>query len=213
MTARLKAPILYFSYLLITWSLYRHFFNLPESWDELVFKPLLWLVPIGIIVSKKERRGWSSLGFSRRNLIRNLFYGAFFSGLLLGEYYLIRGLVDHRWPQPASVGIAGIAGILLISLATGVVEEIAFRGYLMIRLQETTGKTLLANVVSSVLFTVIHLPIVLVTYQHNPLQQGIGLFLSLSLGLVGGLAFYQTQGIIAPIIAHSLWNFAISLLG
>ena len=68
-------------YLLIVWGFYRFLFQLPETIEELIIKPVVWLLPVFYLL-KKEEEGISSLGVTLKNLFPAVYYslglGAFF---------------------------------------------------------------------------------------------------------------------------------------
>jgi hypothetical protein len=55
------------AYILIVWGFYRFLFKLPEEIEEIIVKPLLWLVPVFILL-RKEKLGLTSIGITSKNL-------------------------------------------------------------------------------------------------------------------------------------------------
>jgi membrane protease YdiL (CAAX protease family) len=96
-------------------------------------------------------------------------------------------------------------GVLWIGvLFVGILEEIPFRGFLLQKLQNRTG-FLTANIITTVMFIVIHYPI-WVSTGTNILQTSLALsFISFILGYL----FKEFDSLWLPIICHSVFNMSI----
>src|SRR3990167_5353394 len=84
----LKNIISYFTFLLIAWGFYRLLFQLPEEIEELVVKPIVWLLPLFTIVVNKERETLESVGITLKNLFPSIYLS-----LALGAVFVIEALV------------------------------------------------------------------------------------------------------------------------
>jgi len=201
----LKTTIAYIFYLFTSWTLFRFFFSFPEVFDELFFKPLIWLSPVVFLIIHRKRK-LIPLGIQKSNFYRNIRVGVFFSFVLFTELILLKLFLGQK------ILFRGFnLYLLLISIATGFVEEVTFRGFIMNQLRKYVGG-LKANVVTSVLFLLIHLPMVVFVTNANYSQIGAFLFLSASLGFVEGIVYLKTNGVVASIFSHSLWNFLNTLI-
>ena len=85
--------------------------------------------------------------------------------------------------------------ILLMSLATGVYEEVLFRGYLLTRLGQLFGSPVAAAVVSSLLFGSLHI------YEGYAAVIIITIF-----GLVLAVCTLWRRSLVAAMVAHFLFN-------
>jgi len=175
--------------------------------DELLIKPLLWLGPLAWLGAKAVT--FSPGDFRWREFSKDFLYGLGFCCLLVGEYALAltsqgKGLTITRPPS--------LLTLFLTSLATGITEEIAFRGFLFRKIYAKTRHNLKANLLVSSLFLILHLPKVLFVNQASLTGVGEFLLISGSLSLVNGYAFYTTKSLVAPITAHTFWNFLIYFL-
>src|SRR4030042_494825 len=83
----LKHATILATYLLLVWGLYRLFVKLPDEIEELVIKPVIWLVPVFYFL-KKERLGLSSLGITGERL-----FPAIYFSLGLGAFFVIEALI------------------------------------------------------------------------------------------------------------------------
>jgi len=59
------------TYLLIVWGFYRFLFKLPEEIEELIIKPLVWLLPVFYLL-RKEKVGLSSIGVTTKRLFPSI---------------------------------------------------------------------------------------------------------------------------------------------
>ncbi len=126
--------VAYFAYLLIGWGFYRLLFQLPEEIEEGIIKPIVWLLPLFIIVFKKERQNLASLGITFKNLFPSIYMS-----LALGAVFVIEGVIINFFKYGnlsfnANTGERTIMLSLVISFLTAISEEIAFRGYIFNRL-------------------------------------------------------------------------------
>lgn len=202
---------LYF-FILISWSFYRYFFRFPEWLEEIIIKPLIWLTPTFLIVLYQEKRKLSMLGLSTNNFFKNIYLG-----WGLGAFFAIEGLIANAFKYrgllfvPMGLGVFDLLLMLLVSLFTAFSEELVFRGYIMNRLEEVMENELLANFISAILFSLIHIPIAVFVLQYNLNSLFSYLFLMLVLGVANGFIFSRTRTIVAPTISHALWNFSVIL--
>ena len=205
---------MFFLYLLIIWGAYRFLWLGNYLWDELFFKPLLWLLPTLYLVKKIEKKELISLGLVFNKPLKNILLGIGISFFISGEYLLaifIKGRQISLNPE----GIRGFYWLFyfIACLATGLVEEIAFRGFFMTRINKLINNKLISNIIAGFLFFLIHLPILIFVQMQD--FGGIMQFfvLSLSLGVIDGYFFWKTKGILAPIVAHASLNFFSLLIG
>ena len=205
---------LFFIYLLIVWGVYRFLWSGNYLWDELFFKPLLWLLPTLYLVKKIEKKELISLGLVFGKPLKNILLGIGVGLFILGEYLLalyFKGQKIGFNPQ----GIRGFYWLFyfIACLGTGLVEEITFRGFFMTRINKLINDKLISNIIAGLLFFFIHFPILIFVQEQG--RRGIMQFfiLSLSLGIIDGYIFWKTKGILAPIAAHASLNFLSLLIG
>jgi membrane protease YdiL (CAAX protease family) len=198
------------AFLLIVWGFYRFLFKLPEEIEELIIKPLVWLVPVYFLV-KREKRGASSVGITTKNL-----FPAIYISLILGILFAIEGVFINFIKYKGVDFSANLASNSLfislgISFATALSEEIAFRGYLFNRIWEAIGNEWKANLLTSVVWTLIHLPIAIFWWELN-LAGVLGyLVLTLIFGIGSAFVFAKTKNVASSILLHVLWEWPIVL--
>jgi len=202
-----KKVFQYYLYLVIAWTLFRMLYSLPEWADEIVIKPIVWLGPIVLLKNLKLATQKST------NIGKDFILGISFSLLILGEYVLTNrlrhtpltfNLETLRWPLFLSP--------LVISTATGLTEEVVFRGYIMGSFLKSGFSRVRANLLTTLLFIGIHLPIVVFYYQARGSDLLAALLTMTALSLVDGIAFWSTRSLIAPITAHATWNFLLTFI-
>jgi len=202
-------------YLLIAlvWTVYRAFFHLSEAADELVFKPLVFVLPVLIWVKLKEKTTLNSLGFTKRNLLTNLLIGLGFGLLFALEGIIISAIKYQNLTfNPDRLKLDNILFMGLVSLATGFSEEVLNRGFLMNRLWGKWGNEFWANFVSGLFFVLMHLPIAFFVLNYRLPFDLIAYCLSIFvLGFADGYVFGRTKSIYSPILSHALWNWSVVL--
>lgn len=200
-------------WILLFWSLYRYFIHLPEAFDELFFKPLVFVLPVLWYVLRYEKRTLASLGIHAKNF--GLSLGA---GLLFGCMFIAEGMIANYMKFGTititpiqAVSIYGIPGIFLLSLATAFSEELLNRGFLFQRLHEKTKNVSYATFMSTILFVLLHVPILLTTLKLQGVMLVLFFMTNLILGLTNSLLMYNTRSLVAPILVHVFWNMTVAL--
>ena len=206
----LKNVTIYIAYLLVVWGCYRFLFKFPDEIEELVIKPVFWLIPI-VYFLKKERVGLTSLGITLKKLFPAIYLSIGLGVLFVAESVLINYLKYKGFNFAANIGDKAFLVSLGLSLATAVSEEIAFRGYIFSRIWKALGGEWSANAVTTVLWILIHVPITIFI-----LKLGFGasvsyLFLTGIFGMGSAFIFAKTGNIVSSILLHILWEWPIIL--
>lgn len=208
--AVIKNVTVYATYLIIIWAFYRFLFQFPEDVEELVIKPVLWLIPVLYFI-RKEGFGISRLGFTFKNL-----FPAVYLSIGLGTVFVIEGLITNYLKYggfhfAANIGSAPLLVSLGLSFATSFSEEVAFRGYIFNRLWLTLKNELTANMIQTILWIAIHVPIAFFVWKLS-LPAGL-LYLGLTaiFGIGSAFIFARTQNILGSILLHVLWEWPIIL--
>jgi membrane protease YdiL (CAAX protease family) len=209
-TTIVKYVTIYSAYLIIVWAFYRFLFQLPDNVEELVIKPVLWLLPILYFI-RKERAGISSLGITLKN-----FFPAIYLSLGLGSVFVIEGLLTNylkygNFNFAANIGSTPLLPSLGLSFATAFSEETAFRGYIYSRLASVMKGELGANIIQTILWTGIHIPIAFFVWDYTLAQGIIYLFITAVFGLGSAFIFSRTKNIFGSIFLHVLWEWPIIL--
>lgn len=198
-------------YLLIVWGFYRFLFQLPEALEELFIKPVVWLLPV-LYLLIKEKENLSSLGITFKNLFPAVYYA-----LGLGAFFVIEALIinfvkyEGQFNLGANIGELPFLTSLGLSFATAFSEEVAFRGYIFNRFWKYLNNELSANLITSVFWALIHVPITFFVWKLDLSAALIYLFLTTIFGVGSAFVFARTKNIFSPILLHVLWQWPIIL--
>lgn len=209
-TTLVKNVTIYATYLVIIWAFYRFLFQFPDDIEELVIKPILWLIPLFYFL-KKEDLGISSLGFT----FKNLFPAIYFS-IGLGAVFVIEGVLTNLLKYgslsfAANIGSAPFLASLGLSFATSFSEETAFRGYIFNRLNSALRGEWTANIIQTIVWTAIHIPIAVFIWKLGLVGSLIYLALTAVFGLGSAFIFARTKNVWGSIFLHVLWEWPIIL--
>lgn len=208
--ASIKNVKFFVFYLLLSWGFYRLFFHFPEEAEELFVKPFLWLTPVVYLLGR-ERKGLSSLGFSKKGL-----FPAIYFTLALGAGFALEGLVLNFFKYKganfsANLGQTTFLAALGLSLATAFTEEVTFRGYIFNRLWKVTKKEWSANLITSLIWGLIHIPIAVLWWKLGAIEI-IGYFiLVIIFGIGSAFVFARSGNILSSILLHVFWEWPIML--
>lgn len=209
-TKLLKNVTIYSAYLVIIWGFYRFLFQFPDQVEELVVKPILWLIPI-IFLINKEGLGLSSVGLTLKNFFPAVYLslglGAVFVLEAVGANFLKYGSVNFA----ANLGNLPFATTLGLSFATAFSEETAFRGYIFNRLWFVMKGEFMANLVTTLVWTVIHVPIAFFVWKLDFAAGILYLVLTAIFGAGSAFVFARTKNVWGSILLHVLWEWPIIL--
>jgi membrane protease YdiL (CAAX protease family) len=201
-----------FALILVVWGFYRFLFRFPETVEELVLKPIIWLGATFWIVKKLEKKSLASLGFTSKNLFKSIYLG-----LLFGAVFTIEGLFTNYLKYgnfsfiQLSYTQAAFLGAIGLSFATAVSEETAFRGYIFNRLWKTLKNEWYANILSTAGFALVHLPITIFVLHYSLDEVLVYLLLVSFFGFGSAFIFARTGNILSSILMHVFWSWPIVL--
>lgn len=200
-------------WIVLAWALYRYFFRMPEWVDEFIFKPLVFVLPVVWYVRNKEKRALTSLGLTGKNLFTSIYIG-----LAFGFVFALEGLAANaiKYGKLQILPIAafsqyGMGMLLLLSFATAFSEELLSRGYVFTRLMEAKKSLPYASVVSTLMFVLLHVPILFLSLRLQGTSLALFFVTDFVLGLANSLLLYNTDSLVAPILVHVFWNMTVAL--
>ena len=206
----LKNATVFLSYLVIVWGFYRLLFKLPDEIEELVVKPIVWLAPL-IFFLGKERLGLSSLGFTFKNLFPSIYLSLGLGAIFVIEALLINFVRYKGFNFGANLGALPFMTSLGLSFATAFSEEVAFRGYIFNRFWKGLKSEWNANLITSALWALIHVPVTFFVWKLDPASALIYLVLTTIFGMGSAFVFARTGNILSSILLHVLWEWPIIL--
>ncbi len=198
-------------YLFLIWGFYRFLFKLPDEVEELVIKPVIWLLPV-LFLLKKEKKGFDSIGITLKNLFPAIYYA-----LGLGAFFVIEAVFVNfvkyggQFDLGANIGNMSLMPALGLSLATAISEEITFRGYIFTRINGYIKNDLWSNLVTSLFWSVIHVPVTVFVWKLDLTASLTYLFLTAIFGVGSAFVFSKTKNITSSILLHILWQWPIIL--
>lgn len=209
-TLLIKHVTIYTTYLIIFWAFYRFLFQLPDEVEELVIKPIVWLLPILYFI-KKEGLNFDSLGFTFKNLFSSVYLSLGLGAVFVAEGLLTNFLKYGKFNFGANIGTEPLMLSLGLSFATAFSEETAFRGYIFSRLWSALKNEWTANLVTTILWTAIHIPIAFFVWNLNLGAGIVYLILTAIFGIGSAFIYGKTQNIWGSIFLHVLWEWPIIL--
>ena len=209
-TQYVKHSVVLVAYLFIVWGLYRYIFKLPDEIEELIVKPILWLLPVVFLV-RKEGGGMKSVGITKNNLFPSIYLALGLGAIFVLEALFINYLKYSGFDFSANIGRMSIFASLGLSFATAITEEITFRGYIFNRVWYATGKEWTANITTSVAWALIHLPVTFFVWKLSVPAALVYLFLTTVFGIGSAFLFARTKNVFSSIILHVMWEWPIIL--
>jgi membrane protease YdiL (CAAX protease family) len=200
----------------LIWAFYRAYFHFPEWVDELLVKPLVFVLPVFLVVLIKEKKGLSELGL--RPAPRT-FFTDMYIGVVIGIFFALEGLLVNylkyakfSFTPLASLQLSGgVVGFLFINFATSLWEEILGRGYMYKRLFETTNNQFKSAATSSFLFLLLHIPIMFVQLRLMGPSLIVYPVSIMILGITNCYLFSIRGSLTLPILLHLFWNMTVAL--
>jgi len=175
-----------------------------------IFKLLIWVLPVFVYLKygKVDTLAYLKLKGSTNNAIK---WTMLISLILIGYQFAGRIILEQGIKfNPFFDLNTWIKGVLLV----GITEEITFRGFFLQEIAKHMNFKS-ANIITSILFLLIHFPGFFATHQFPPgIFLKIGLFLFIFIfGVIEGYVLKKTNSLWACIIIHSINDFVAFSLG
>lgn len=198
-------------WIFLVWSFYRYFARFPEWVDELIFKPTLFIFPVVWWVRSIAKQPFSVLGITTKNI-----RGSALVGLGIGCLFLLAGYIG-KLLRPAGVQFMPIAiaqqysilGVILLSFATAVSEEVLNRGFLFHLVAIKTKQFIRSFLVASTLSVLLHVPILVSSLKFGGASLVIFFITELTLGLINNFLINKYSSLMPVILTHVLWNITV----
>lgn len=210
-TAQIRNVFLLYTFLLIVWGFYRVLFKLPEVIEEVILKPLIWLLPLFYFLAR-EKQGLSSLGWTTNNLFKGVYLGLG-AGIVFGLVAILSNYAKYGSLvfSPEILAGQGLVGALGLSFITAISEETVFRGYIFGRLSDFLKDSFTANMISTLGWGIIHLPVLIFVYDLGFADIFVRFTLSCLFGFGSALVFTKTRNITSSVILNVMWTWPIIL--
>ena len=171
---------------------------------EALVKSLIWIVPAGVYIKYYLHLNPISYLKMNVNVKKGLFWGIVLS-LLLGSCLILEAYIFNGVSIHFSLSFDDYLNTFLMA---GLAEEIVFRGLI---LQELNKRLAFwkANVITALLFLVIHYPIWI--YNDVIFQFGSHIYVFL-IGLLFGFVYKKTGSLWSVILMHAFHNYVLSII-
>lgn len=199
--------------ILIFWSFYRSYFgqDLPVWFDELIVKPLFFVVPVYWYTVRFEKKPFfKSLFLDFKKAVPDLLYGG-----AIGLVFLLVSMLSYAL-KTGTLGLARlftwqIAGVLALSVATSISEEILSRGFVLRHVWEGSKNFFRSVFTASGLYIFLHLPILLTSPGLTGGMLLQVLIMDFVLSVAVSVLFLERKSLLVAIIVHALYAFALSV--
>jgi len=200
----------------LAWSFYRANFFLPETIDEFLIKPLVFVLPVIYVVLIREKKKLADLGLSPKP---KDFFTDLYIGVVIGVLFALEGLLVNYFkygrfsfsPILETKIPGGLGVFFLINLATSLWEEILGRGFLYQRLYKINKNQFYAAASSSFLFLLLHIPILFTRLHLTGTSLLVYPLSILLLGITNSYIFSLRRSLTLPILIHAFWNMTVAL--
>ena len=130
-------------------------------------------------------------------------------GILYFILYTLFSTFQYGFPTLNSAHFSFIQIILqlAIALSTGFIEELLFRRYILEESLHIFNDSIVANSFTTILFTLIHLPIIFFVYKYSFASSVSYLLLLTISGFIYGAVYLHKKSLIASTLTHAVWNF------
>lgn len=200
-------------WIVLVWAFYRYFIHFPEWVDEFIFKPMIFALPVLWFVRNREKRTMASVGLTAKNLFPSIYIGLGF-----GFVFALEGLAANaiKYGKLTIMPIEafaqyGMGMLLLLSAATAFSEEVLSRGFVFTRFIEGKKGIVYASVVSTLMFVVLHIPILAFSLKLQGMALVLFFVTDFILGFANSLLLFNTGSLVAPILVHIFWNMTVAL--
>ncbi|NTU72671.1 CPBP family intramembrane metalloprotease [Candidatus Roizmanbacteria bacterium] len=202
--------------ILIVWSVYRATFqtSLPLWFDELVAKPIVFLIPIYYYISLVEKQNFfKAIDLKLKGIPLDIASAFGFGVVFFAVTFLANWLkVGSALPSSAQTfSVMSVSGAAILALATSVSEEILSRGFVLKRLYLESKNRVSAVLFSSILFTFLHLPILLTSPKMTGILLLRVMLTDIIFSLIVSALFLVRKNLALPILIHALYNLSIYL--
>lgn len=198
---------------LILWSIYRATFrtDLPVWFDEFIVKPLVFILPVYWFIKNVERKKFfASIDIKLKSLPMDLILGG-----VVGVLFLIIGYAGsvfrlHSFSVPP-ISMPALIFMLIVGLATSLSEEILSRGFVLKRLYMESHNMVSSIGLSSVLFFVLHIPILFTASSVNGIMLLQVMVTDILLSIAISLLYLDRKSLVLPIIIHMFYAMSLTL--
>ena len=201
--------------ILIIWSVYRSFLKMPEWFDELVAKPLVFVLPVFYYIVKIDRKPLLSsllINLKPKKIWSDFLYSLILAVMFLGAAALALYLRFKEISLPILPEANQTIMIIILAIATGITEEILSRGFVLKKLYDESKNYFSSIFISSILFFILHIPILFANAKITGNLLLAFMATDMVLSVINGYLFLERKSLLPPILIHAFYNIMVSLL-
>ncbi len=210
----MKRSLALFLIVFVSWTIIRIFTSINDGWEEILIKPVVFLIPAYFLSDRKSIFSFfSEMGFSKEKLLLNIFLGICAVTLLIAYAEFIRHFLVGKDFRLTELNIHSPTFLfnIFISFFTAFSEEIIFRGFIFKRLLIEKRGLVFSLILSTAGFVLLHIPRAIFVLHSSGADLFSYLYLLTFLSIIDTLIFWKTKNIEASITTHTLWNIYSSI--
>lgn len=182
---------------------------MPEWFDEFIAKPLVFVLPVYWYIVHSEKKNFiEDIWLKSKSLSQDIVIGGAMGLLFMGSAFMAN-VVKHGSFALGDFNSQSLILISLVTLATAISEEILSRGFILKRLYEDSKNIYISSFNASILFFVLHIPILFTIPELRGTMLLMFLATDFILSLVVSFMFLDRKSLVAPILIHAFYNLAI----
>jgi membrane protease YdiL (CAAX protease family) len=209
-TTKMQQVLNVFGVILIVWSVYRWKLQMPEWFDEFIAKPIVFVGPVYWYITQTEQKEFlSSIWLRFKKIGPDVLMGIALGGIFLASALFANVLKHGTIELPTTFAGTSFILAVLMTFATAATEEILTRGFILKRFFEDSGNIYMSSFNASILFLVLHIPILFTIPELRGTLLLMFLATDFVLSLVNSFIFLDRKSLVAPILVHAFYNLAI----
>lgn len=197
---------------LVIWIIYRKKLSLPEWFDEIIAKPFVFILPTYLYIKRFEKKPYfDQIWLKSKNISSDIVLGVIL-GLIFSASAIIANYVRYgSFDFIAKLISQNLIFAVIITIFTATSEEVLSRGFILKRLYDDSKNMYSAVFLNSILFLILHFPILLSNSKLSGSLILLFLGTDFILSLVNSFVFIERKSLLAPILIHALYNISILL--
>src|SRR3989344_5192402 len=195
--------------ILILWSVYRWKLAMPEWFDELLAKPFIFVLPVYWYITHRENKSFlQDIWLHTKKLSGDMYIGLSIGAVFIISAFFVQYIKHSQFAIDFLMSRGFIVGVVL-AFATALSEEILSRGFILKKFYEESKNIYLSAFNASVLFIILHIPILFTIPDLRGTLLIIVLMTDFTLSLINSFIFLDRKSLLAPILIHAIYNIAI----
>jgi membrane protease YdiL (CAAX protease family) len=187
--------------------LYRYLTSFSDITDEVLAKPVIWLMPlVGLLLIFPKKHLLSIFGI-RDLTVRNVLLG-----IAAGVFLTLLQLIPLALHGFAKISVPpDILVLTLATVGTAFCEEVLFRGFIFRQLSYHYS-SLITYPLTSILFAVIHIPYLLQINHYSGIPLLLSLYVIFASSIIFCLVYSYTKNLWVVILAHFVMDFLLLII-